>query len=72
MQDKLDELHYIYKLIGNYGFCTVQELLDRYNLLKETNEKTKKYVSSLSSKGRGCEIYADIKKNILDILKEVK
>lgn len=31
MKDKLDELHYIYKMIGNYGFCTVQELLDKYN-----------------------------------------
>lgn len=30
MKDKLDELHYIYKMIGNYGFCTVQELLDKY------------------------------------------
>lgn len=38
---------------------------------KETISKTIKHVSSLSSKGRGCEIYADVKKDILDILKEV-
>ena len=35
MKDKLDELHYIYKMIGNYGFCTVQELLDKYIEQKE-------------------------------------
>lgn len=35
MKDKLDELHYIYKMIGNYGFCTVQELLDKYIGQKE-------------------------------------
>lgn len=39
MQDKLDELHYIYKMIGNYGFCTVQELLDKYNKQKEVIDK---------------------------------
>ena len=39
MQDKLDELHYIYKIIGNYGFCTVQELLDKYNKQKEVIDK---------------------------------
>lgn len=38
MKDKLDELHYIYKMIGNYGFCTVQELLDKYNGQKERIE----------------------------------
>lgn len=40
MKDKLDELHYIYKMIGNYGFCTVQELLDEYNSQKETIDKS--------------------------------
>ena len=44
MQDKLDELHYIYKMIGNYGFCTVQELLDGYNSQKEVIDKTNKYL----------------------------
>ena len=38
---------------------------------KEVIDKTIKHVSSLSSKGRGCMIYADVKKDILDILKEV-
>lgn len=41
MNDKLDELHYIYKMIGNYGFCTVQELLDKYNDLQQENKQLK-------------------------------
>lgn len=40
--------------------------------LQSKIDKAIKYVSSLSSKGRDCEIYYDIKKEILDILKEDK
>lgn len=38
---------------------------------KEVINKAIKHVSSLSSRGRDCMIYADVKKEILDILKEV-
>lgn len=36
---------------------------------KSRCDKAIKHISSLSSKGKGCEIYADVKKDILDILK---
>ena len=47
MKDKLDELHYIYKMIGNYGFCTVQELLDKYIEQKEFIEYMNKTIEEL-------------------------
>lgn len=50
-----------------------------YDKLEKENQKYKevinkaiKHVSSLSSRGRDCMIYADVKKDILDILKEVE
>lgn len=39
---------------------------------KEVIDKAIKHVSSLSSKGRDCMIYANVKKDILAILKEVE
>ena len=39
------------------------------DLYKEVIDRAIKHVSSLSSKGRGCMIYADVKKDILNILK---
>lgn len=40
MNDKVDELHLIYKMIGNYGFCTVKSLLEAYdNLQQELQRK---------------------------------
>lgn len=58
---------------------TIGEISKEADRLKAENQKQKevideaiKHVSSLSSKGRGCEIYADVKKDILDILKEVE
>ena len=42
------------------------------NKYKEVIDKAIKHVSSLSSKGRDCRIYANVKKDILDILKEVE
>ena len=47
-------------------------LCERNNEVDRLNNiiiRTTKYVGSLSSKGRGCEIYADIKRNILMELK---
>lgn len=38
--------------------------------LQNRIDRTYKYVSQLSSKGRDCEIYYDIKKEILNNLKE--
>ena len=50
-----------------------------YDKLEKENQKYKevinkaiKHVSSLSSRGRDCMIYADVKQDILDILKEVE
>ena len=51
------------------------EEIDLYNAVikyKELINKAIKHVSSLSSRGRDCMIYADVKKDILDILKEVE
>lgn len=45
---------------------------EKYDNLQSKIDKAIEYVSSLSSKGKDCEIYYDIKKEILDILKEDK
>lgn len=47
----------------------IKSLQQENKNLKEIIDKAIKHVSLLSSKGRGCEIYADVKKEILDILK---
>lgn len=62
MNDKLDELHYIYKMIGNYGFCTVQELLDKYNKQLDNWNKLKEHFSFLkiNSTGGNKEFIEDI------------
>lgn len=76
LEEKLDDedLETLQWLIFGYNQCA--------KLLNETEQENKKYkkvidkaikhVSSLSSKGRDCRIYANVKKDILDILKEVK
>ena len=46
------------------------ELKQQVEYLQSKIDKAIEYVSNLSSKGRDCEIYYDIKKEILDILKE--
>ena len=51
------------------GYFDLQEQNQKY---KEVINKAIKHVSSLSSRGRDCMIYADVKKDILDILKEVE
>ena len=48
-----------------------QKLKKESQKYKEVINKAIKHVSSLSSRGRDCMIYADVKKDILDILKEV-
>ena len=50
----------------------VLDILEQNQKYKEVIDRAIKHVSSLSSKGRDCEIYADVKKDILDILKEVE
>lgn len=50
----------------------IEQLQQENKQLKEVIDKAIKHVSSLSSKGRDCRIYANVKKDILDILKEVK
>ena len=49
----------------------INKLLKENQKDKEVINKAIKHVSSLSSRGRDCMIYADVKKEILDILKEV-
>ena len=60
--------------VYDYIDCTHRntELLEENQKYKEVIDKAIKHVSSLSSKGRDCRIYANVKKDILDILKEVE
>lgn len=46
-----------------------EELQRENQLLKERINKIDKHVSSLSSVGRGCEIYADVKREILKVVR---
>ena len=46
----------------------INNLQSQLKAKEETINKAIKHVSSLSSKGRGCEIYADVKRDILEIL----
>lgn len=46
----------------------IENLQSQLKAKEETINKAIKHVSSLSSKGRGCEIYADVKRDILEIL----
>ena len=50
----------------------INQLQQENQKYKEVIDKAIKHVSSLSSKGRDCRIYANVKKDILDILKEVE
>lgn len=45
------------------------ELKKENEKLKERINKIEKHVSSLSSIGRGCEIYADVKREILKVVR---
>lgn len=59
-----------------------RQLTDEYkntdNAIKKLQQRDEvideltKHIQSLSSKGRDCMIYADVKKDILDILKKYK
>jgi hypothetical protein len=55
-----EELRYINEILPLK--CKISELEQRIN-------KSIMYVSQLSSKGRDCEIYEDIKQDILKVLK---
>ena len=58
--------------LGNYSNIQIANYLRKMQQenkqLKEEKRKTIEYVSKLSSKGRDCEIYYDIKKEILNLL----
>lgn len=60
MNDKLDELHLIYKMIGAYGFCTVKELLEKYD---ELQQKYNKALELLCEYNMPCEIDEFMDKN---------
>lgn len=49
-----------------------EQLKSRLKQKDEVFEKAIKHVSSLSSRGRDCMIYADVKKDILAILYKYK
>ena len=67
-KNALNELICYYTILKR-GIDELQQQNQKY---KEVIDKAIKHVSSLSSKGRDCRIYANVKKDILDILKEVK
>ena len=70
MNDKLDELHYIYKMIGNYGFCTVQELLDKYNKQLDNWNKLRECLKDVMN---SCDTDdKDFVETILDIMAELE
>lgn len=54
-------------LITGYIECKNYESYAK--LIQERNDKAIEYISKLNSKGRDCEIYWDIKKEILNILR---
>ena len=72
--------HYQIKIDDNTHLFDVDKNIAEYIVyLQKENQKYKevvnkaiKHVSSLSSRGRDCMIYADVKKDILNILKEVE
>lgn len=47
----------------------LNNLVNENKELKERINKIDKFVSSLSSVGRGCEIYADVKRDILNVVR---
>lgn len=65
------ELFYYFDNEDNENhWSTNFNLLQSYIIsLQDRINETTKYVSELSNKGRGCEIYEDIKKEILQLLK---
>lgn len=68
LKDKFNELEL--KYLASTNSCS-----DLENKLKQRDEvidEAIKHIQSLSSKGRDCMIYADVKKDILDILKKYK
>lgn len=69
MNDKLDELHLIYKMIGAYGFCTVKELLEKYDELQNINDKLSSALNSAEQRiDKAIEYITNVKKidNYLD------
>ena len=57
-------INYISTLEGSLGIAE-----EKYLRLNNIINRTTKYVESLSSSGRGCDIYEDIKQEILKELK---
>ena len=67
-----EENQAIIKALNMYGRVPEQwELLNEIERLNNIINRTTKYVESLSSSGRGCDIYDDIKQEILKELKGV-
>ena len=76
LQEIKDSISLQYKVqeandLNNFNIFTdeEQELVEEVERLNNIINKTIKYVESLSSCGRGCDIYDDIKQEILKELK---
>lgn len=67
VEDYIDYEDEIYKLQQENEKLNHYKLL--YQKVKERNDKAIEFISKLSSKGRDCEIYVDIKREILELLK---
>lgn len=65
--EQLFDKYYLPLLDKHYS--KVYQLQQENQILKERINKIEKHVSSLSSVGRGCEIYADVKKEILKVVR---
>lgn len=65
----MNEINLVKKTYEELQDEVIKLTTDKF-LLQNRIDRTYKYVSQLSSKGRDCEIYYDIKKEILNNLKE--
>lgn len=56
MNDKFDELHLIYKMIGNYGFCTVKSLLEAYDNLQQELQRKDNIINELKKWAKAVQL----------------
>lgn len=76
LQEIKDSIEFQYTLAKAKGYDNAllftneeEELVEEIERLNNIINRTTKYVQGLSSKGRGCDIYEDIKQEILQELK---
>ena len=59
MNDKIDELHLIYKMIGNYGFCTVKSLLESYDNLQQELQRKDTIINELKESINNFDVFKE-------------